>query len=63
MREMSKGYLALGLTMVVTASTIFYVHWDQKRELHRMRQGVYRDAERERLRREVLDKQNQQSQS
>lgn len=53
---MNKGYLGLAITCVVTASVITYVHWDQKKEIRRMREGVYRDAERERSRRAALSK-------
>lgn len=51
---MSRAYLFLGFTSVATVATISYVHWDQKKELRRMREGVYRDAERERSRRAAL---------
>lgn len=55
---MSRAYLVLGLTCAATVATISYVHWDQKKELHRMREGVYRDAERERIRRAAVLRQN-----
>ncbi len=53
---MSRGLIALSVTAVVTAGIIAFVHYDQKRELRRMREGVYLDAERERYRRQVLNK-------
>lgn len=51
---MARGKVALGLTALGTIGVISYVHYDQKREIRRMREGVYLDAERERFRRKVL---------
>lgn len=50
---MSRGFAALAVTCAATAGTIAFVHWDQRRELNRMREGVYIDAEREAFRRKV----------
>lgn len=52
--NMGKGVMALCITAMGTIGIISYVHYDQKREIRRMRQGVYLDAERERFRRKVL---------
>lgn len=47
---MSKAYIFLAATCIATGAVIAFVHWDQKRELQRMREGVYRDVEREQFR-------------
>lgn len=51
---MSRAYVVLGLTICATIGTITYVHYDQERELVRMRKGVFADAIREQTRRNVL---------
>lgn len=55
---MNRGFVALFVTALATSGVITYVHYDQKRELRRMRQGVYLDAEREQFRRQVLAQQS-----
>lgn len=51
---MSRAYVGLVVTCIGTTALIYYVHWDQKKELARMREGVYLDAVREASRREAL---------
>ena len=51
---MNRGFIALTITVLCTSGIIGYVHYDQKREIRRMREAVYLDAERERYRRQVL---------
>lgn len=53
---MVSSYKFLIGTCVTTACIIAYVHWDQKREIKRMRDSVYVDAARERSRREAVRK-------
>lgn len=55
---MSKATTFLGFTIVATIATIAYVHYDQERELKRMRQGVFLDAIREEERRKAVAKSN-----
>ncbi len=52
---MNRGFLTLGLVVVGTVATVWYVHHDQQKEIRRMREGVYRDAERERFRRAIKE--------
>lgn len=50
---MNGGTKALCVTAIATVSVIAYVHFEQKRELNRMKQSVLIDAERESFRRRV----------
>jgi hypothetical protein len=50
---MRGGAIALSVTCAGSAAIIAYVHYDQKRELHRMQQSVLYDAEREAFRKRV----------
>lgn len=52
---MNRGLATLGLVVVGTVATVWYVHHDQQKEIARMRESVYRDAERERFRRAVVE--------
>jgi hypothetical protein len=51
---MRGGVVGLGLVVMGSAAIVYYVHFEQKRELRRMQQSVYLDAEREQFRRQVL---------
>lgn len=50
----------LAVSVIATASTVYYVHWRKEDERQRMRQGVLRDIERVKQKRkergEALDK-------
>lgn len=39
----SKGLFALFLTVSLVSSGIYYVHWEQKDEKEKLREGVRRD--------------------
>lgn len=47
---MSRAFLGLAATFVATSGIIYYVHWEQKKELRRMKEGVFQDALREQSR-------------
>lgn len=51
---MSRAFVVLGITVLGTAATIAYVHYDQEREIARMRKSVFADAIREQERRRAL---------
>lgn len=56
---MSRAYVTLAVTCVVTVGIVAFVHLDQERQLARMRQGVFADALREQSRRDAMSPQNQ----
>lgn len=60
---MRRAYVGLCLTGLVTAGVVAYVHWDQQREITRMREGVYLDVAREQRRRKALKEQHLSSDS
>lgn len=51
---MSRAFVVLGITVLGTVATIAYVHYDQEREIARMRKSVFADAIREQERRRAL---------
>ena len=56
----SKGLFALFLTVSLVSSGIYYVHWEQKDEKEKLREGVRRDKIR--LEKKLLEQQKQQEQ-
>ena len=56
----SKGLFALFLTVSLVSSGIYYVHWEQKDEKEKLREGVRRDKIR--LEKKLLEQQQQQQQ-
>tara|TARA_B110000483_G_scaffold61167_1_gene76025 strand:+ start:2284 stop:2541 length:258 start_codon:yes stop_codon:yes gene_type:complete len=56
----SKGLFALFLTVSLVSSGIYYVHWEQKDEKEKLREGVRRDKIR--LEKKLLEQQQQQEQ-
>ena len=56
----SRGLFALFLTVSLVSSGIYYVHWEQKDEKEKLREGVRRDKIR--LEKKLLEQQKQQEQ-
>ena len=56
----SRGLFALFLTVSLVSSGIYYVHWEQKDEKEKLREGVRRDKIR--LEKKLLEQQQQQQQ-
>lgn len=56
----SRGLFALFLTVSLVSSGIYYVHWEQKDEKEKLREGVRRDKIR--LEKKLLEQQQQQEQ-
>jgi len=54
----SRGLFALFLTVSLVSSGIYYVHWEQKDEKEKLREGVRRDKIR--LEKKLLEQQQQQ---
>lgn len=50
-----RGRVALGAAFLGTAAMVAFVHYEQKRDIQRMRKSVFIDAERERYRRAQRD--------
>ena len=56
----SRGLFALFLTVSLVSSGIYYVHWEQKDEKEKLREGVRRDKIR--LEKKLLEQQQEQEQ-
>lgn len=54
----SRGLFALFLTVSLVSSGIYYVHWEQKDEKEKLREGVRRDKIR--LEKKLLEQQQEQ---
>ena len=54
----SRGLFALFLTVSLVSSGIYYVHWEQKDEKEKLREGVRRDKIR--LEKNLLEQQQEQ---
>ena len=54
----SRGLFALFLTVSLVSSGIYYVHWEQKDEKEKLREGVRRDKIR--LEKKLLEQQQQE---
>ena len=54
----SKGLFALFLTVSLVSSGIYYVHWEQKDEKEKLREGVRRDKIR--LEKKLFEQQQQE---
>lgn len=54
----SRGLFALFLTISLVSSGIYYVHWEQKDEKEKLREGVRRDKIR--LEKKLLEQQQEQ---
>jgi len=55
-----RGWQGLLLTAIGTGTAVYFVHYDQNRELARMKEGVIIDAQREQFRRQVHAKRQQE---
>jgi hypothetical protein len=54
----SRGLFALFLTVSLVSSGIYYVHWEQKDEKEKLREGVRRDKIR--LEKKLLEQQQEE---